>query len=43
MIDLLKKEITDKNSIYQYRRVYVRKNKSNLCPTLTANMGSGGP
>ena len=38
MIDLLKKEITDKNSIYQYRRVYVRKNKSNLCPTLTANM-----
>lgn len=42
MIDLLKKEITDKNSIYQYRRVYVRKNKSNLCPTLTANMGTGG-
>ena len=38
MIDLLKKEITDNNSIYQYRRVYVRKNKSNLCPTLTANM-----
>ena len=42
MIDLLKQEITDKNSIYQYRRVYVRKNKSNLCPTLTANMGTGG-
>ena len=42
MIDLLKTEITDKNSIYQYRRVYVRKNKSNLCPTLTANMGTGG-
>ncbi len=42
MIDLLKKEITDKNTIYQYRRVYVRKNKSNLCPTLTANMWTGG-
>ena len=41
MIDLLKKEITDKNSIYQYRRVYVRKNKSNLCPILTANMETG--
>jgi DNA (cytosine-5)-methyltransferase 1 len=22
--------------------VYVRENKSNLCPTLTANMGAGG-
>ena len=30
------------NVIYQYRRYYVRENKSNLCPTLTANMGSGG-
>ena len=23
-------------------RVYVRENKSNVCPTLTANMGAGG-
>jgi DNA (cytosine-5)-methyltransferase 1 len=30
------------NAVYQYRRYYVRKNKSNLCPTLTANMGCGG-
>lgn len=30
------------NTIYQYRRYYVRENKSNCCPTLTANMGSGG-
>ena len=30
------------NVIYQYRRYFVRENKSNLCPTLTANMGSGG-
>lgn len=29
-------------SIYQMRRVYVRENKNNLCPTLTANMGAGG-
>lgn len=28
--------------LYQYRRYYVRENKSNLCPTLTANMGTGG-
>ena len=30
------------NTVYQYRRVYVRENKSSECPTLTANMGSGG-
>lgn len=30
------------NTIYQYRRYYVRENKNGLCPTLTANMGSGG-
>lgn len=38
----LKKDITKKDTIYQLRRVYVRENKSNLCPTLTANMGTGG-
>jgi len=26
----------------QWRRKYVRENKSNVCPTLTANMGTGG-
>ena len=30
------------NVLYQYRRFYVRENKSNCCPTLTANMGCGG-
>ena len=30
------------NTIYQWRRVYVRENKSKVCPTLTANMGTGG-
>jgi DNA (cytosine-5)-methyltransferase 1 len=30
------------NTVYQYRRYYVRENKNNLCPTLTANMGEGG-
>ncbi len=38
----LKKEITSKETIYQWRRTYVRTNKSNVCPTLTANMGMGG-
>jgi len=38
----LKEVINDKNSVYQWRRHYVRKNMSNVCPTLTANMGTGG-
>jgi len=38
----LAKVITKKDTIYQWRRVYVRENKSNVCPTLTANMGAGG-
>ena len=28
--------------VYQWRRKYVRENKSGVCPTLTANMGTGG-
>jgi len=28
--------------VYQYRRYYIRENKSSVCPTLTANMGGGG-
>ncbi|WP_222987007.1 DNA cytosine methyltransferase [Psittacicella melopsittaci] len=35
-------EIKDAKTLYQWRRQYVRANKSNLCPTLTANMGTGG-
>ena len=34
--------VNRKDTIYQWRRQYVRENKSNLCPTLTANMGTGG-
>ena len=39
---LVSESVTKKNTVYQYRRVYVRENKSNECPTLTANMGGGG-
>ncbi len=38
----LEKTMTSKDTVYQWRRVYVRENKSNVCPTLTANMGAGG-
>lgn len=39
---LLKDNIKEKGIIYQFRRVYVRENKTGVCPTLTANMGMGG-
>ncbi len=42
MYDMLARDITRVDTIYQYRRVYVRENQSNQCPTLTANMGTGG-
>jgi DNA (cytosine-5)-methyltransferase 1 len=32
----------NENAVYQFRRQYVRANKSKVCPTLTANMGGGG-
>lgn len=34
--------VVNKDSVYQYRRNYIRENKSNVCPTLTASMGVGG-
>ena len=40
--DELEKAIKNKDTVYQWRRVYVRENKSDVCPTLTANMGTGG-
>jgi len=43
--DTVKEGVTksiDENVLYQYRRYYVRENKNNVCPTLTANMGGGG-
>ena len=42
MYNMLKESIVNKNRIYQFRRQYVRENKSSVCPTLTANMGTGG-
>lgn len=34
--------INNENTLYQWRRQYVRENKKGVCPTLTANMGTGG-
>lgn len=39
---ILKETMKKQNTIYQWRRVYCRENKSGVCPTLTANMGTGG-
>lgn len=39
---MLKEAMTNKDTVYQLRRIYVRENKNNVCPTLTANMGTGG-
>lgn len=38
----LEEGITSQETVYQWRRKYVRENKSNVVPTLTANMGTGG-
>lgn len=38
----IEKQVLSKKTAYQWRRVYVRENKNNVCPTLTANMGTGG-
>lgn len=40
--DELERAITKSDTVYQWRRMYVRENQSNVCPTLTANMGTGG-
>ena len=45
VFDEVEKTVTkhiSENVLYQYRRFYGRENKSNCCPTLTANMGGGG-
>jgi DNA (cytosine-5)-methyltransferase 1 len=39
---MLNDTMKNKDTVYQWRRVYVRENQSNVCPTLTANMGTGG-
>jgi DNA (cytosine-5)-methyltransferase 1 len=39
----LDEEITEEFEFYQVRRgMYVRQNQNGVCPTLTANMGTGG-
>lgn len=40
--NMILENVIDTNTIYQFRRVYVRKNCTGVCPTLTANMGGGG-
>lgn len=40
--DEIAKSVTSQNKVYQWRRKYIRENKSNVFPTLTANMGTGG-
>lgn len=38
----IKDSITREDTLYQWRRKYIRENKKGVCPTLTANMGTGG-
>ncbi|MGH1647796.1 DNA cytosine methyltransferase [Enterococcus gilvus] len=38
----LEPNITRQDTVYQWRRQYVRENRSGVVPTLTANMGTGG-
>lgn len=40
--DKLGPNIRSQDTVYQWRRQYVRENKSGVVPTLTANMGTGG-
>jgi len=42
LFEKLKGSVTEEGKVYQWRRQYVRENKSGVCPTLTANMGTGG-
>ena len=42
LFERIKGDIKSENSVYQWRRKYVRVNKKGVVPTLTANMGRGG-
>ena len=42
MYQMLKETMKRDDTVYQFRRQYVREHKSNVCPTLKANMGTGG-
>lgn len=38
----IRKDINSEETVYQWRRKYVRANRKGVVPTLTANMGTGG-
>lgn len=42
LYEKIKNDVINKDTVYQWRRQYVRENKNKVCPTLTANMGTGG-
>lgn len=42
LVEATKDDSIDNPAIYQWRRKYVRQNKSGVVPTLTANQGEGG-
>jgi len=42
LYEKIKKDVNSEQTVYQWRRRYVRANKRGVCPTLTANMGRGG-
>lgn len=42
LYERIKDFVKEEGKVYQWRRQYVRENKSGVCPTLTANMGMGG-
>ncbi len=42
LFERIKNDVNSEDTVYQWRRKYVRANKKGVCPTLTANMGTGG-
>ena len=42
LYERIKNDINSQDTVYQWRRKYVRANKKGVVPTLTANMGLGG-
>ena len=42
LFEKIKANINSEETVYQWRRKYVRANKKGVVPTLTANMGTGG-
>ncbi|SMM99002.1 DNA-cytosine methyltransferase [uncultured Candidatus Thioglobus sp.] len=42
LYEKLKNDVIKKDTVYQWRRKYVRENKSNVCSTLTTSISMGG-